>query len=153
MEAALRRRLVRDESGMTLVELLNVLVLMGILLAIAVPSYLGLKDRTNQTAAKSNLRNIVPAVLAYGAHNAPHSSSDPDLPDSTDVGYHGLDKTLLLAYDPTIDTSKYWATSSADDTFCIYTWVASWTAYEAGPGAPIEVTPSSSFDSSTCGPS
>ena len=38
MGAPLLRRLIRDERGMTLVELMNVLVIMGILMLIAVPA-------------------------------------------------------------------------------------------------------------------
>ena len=144
------RKLMADESGMTLLELLDVLVIMGILLLIAVPSYLGLKDRTNQAAAKSNLGAIVPAVVLYGADNQPNSRTDPN-GNPSDSGYANLTPALLQThYDPTLDPTKYAVANATSTGYCLYTWVDAWTAAKNGPNAPVTVSLSSSFNPATC---
>ena len=53
------------EEGFTLLELLVVLAVIGILLAIAVSSYLGYAGRAADNTAKANIRAAMPAVEAY----------------------------------------------------------------------------------------
>ena len=59
-----RQRLARNEGGFTLIELLVVLIIIAVLLAIAVPSYLTFKDRAEQRAAGANVRAAIPAAEA-----------------------------------------------------------------------------------------
>jgi type IV pilus assembly protein PilA len=58
----LRKRLERDEDGFTLIELMVVVLIIAILLAIAIPTFLGARNRANDRAAQSSLRNAVTAA-------------------------------------------------------------------------------------------
>jgi type IV pilus assembly protein PilA len=82
----LHMRLRNEESGFTLIELLIVLVIIGVLLAIAVPSYLGFKKRAEKSAAQSNVRAAIPAMEAYYSDNGTYSSVSVTALKSIDSG-------------------------------------------------------------------
>ena len=54
-----------SEQGFTLIELLVVIVILGILVAIAVPSYLSFRGNAAQAAAQANVRSAIPAAEGY----------------------------------------------------------------------------------------
>jgi type IV pilus assembly protein PilA len=102
----LRHRLQREE-GFTLIELLVVIVIIGVLLAIAVPSYLGFKDRAEQKAASADVRSAIPAAEAYYADNG---------------NYGGMTEAILQStYDQGVDLDNVVVTTdtTADDTYCL----------------------------------
>ncbi len=62
------------EDGFTLIELLIVIVVLGVLLAIAVPSYLGFRGRAQDTSAQHALHQTLLAAAAYGTDNDDYST-------------------------------------------------------------------------------
>jgi prepilin-type N-terminal cleavage/methylation domain-containing protein len=112
------------QGGFTLIELLVVIIIIGILLAIAIPSYLGFRDRANNSAAQANVRAAVPAVEAYFADNGT---------------YAGMTLTGLRAsYDQAIKGITI--VSSSSSTYCVRGTSGSKDFYKNGPGGDITAT-------------
>ena len=61
-------------KGFTLIELLIVVVIIGILAAIAIPKFANTKSKAYVTAMKSDLRNLVTAEEAYFADSSKYTS-------------------------------------------------------------------------------
>ena len=130
--AKLQKRLRSEESGFTLIELLIVLVIIGILLAIAVPSYLGFKDRANKAAAQANVRSAIPAVEAYYSDNGSYSGMDIATGTAPNTGgLKGIDAGIKL--------DKVTVTGGGTGyTLCAVN--GSWYASVTGPGGAITTT-------------
>jgi prepilin-type N-terminal cleavage/methylation domain-containing protein len=67
--------MLRDTKGFTLIELLIVVVIIGILAAIAIPQFASTKEKAFDATAKSDVRNAMAAMEAYFADNQTYSDA------------------------------------------------------------------------------
>ena len=63
-------RTLREQHGFTLIELLVVILIIGVLAAVALPTFLGQRDKGFDADAKSNARNLQTMVESCGVDNA-----------------------------------------------------------------------------------
>lgn len=91
----------RTQRGVTLIELMMVIVILGILAAISVPSYRQYLLRANRTDAKSALMQLQAAEEKFYLQNNAYTDKITDappaglgMPDSTTHGYYQLKVNL-----------------------------------------------------------
>lgn len=119
------RKLLKDEKGFTLIELMVVVVIIGILAAIAVPAFSDASDKAKVSKAKADLRTIESALEIYYAEHGeyPDADSDNTLPDVLeDDGY-----IKTIPEDPWGHTYVY---KPADDN-------KSYELYSEGPNSSV----------------
>ena len=141
MLQAIRRRLQGPpDAGFTLIELMVVVLIIAILIAIAIPTFLGARQRAQDRAAQSNLRNALTAEKSYYTDKQAYTQTQADLtaiepsltfdaaadsaPSIGKVSYSASGGTVILATKSASNTCFYvkdvvtTGTTYAKDTTC-----------------------------------
>ena len=89
IKSALERRLAgaKGDEGFSLIELLVVVIIIGILAAIAIPIYIGVQNSAKDSAVQSDLTNIKTAIVAFQTANP--GSTTLAANDLDNYGYKG----------------------------------------------------------------
>jgi type IV pilus assembly protein PilA len=130
------RHLSSIEAGFTLIELLTVMLILGILTAIAIPAFLNQRHKAYDAAAKTQVRKAATAEEIYATDN--HDVYASETIDVNDVG-------PLAMIEPTLkDTPSVTATANGS---------IGYTLVSTAAGSPADVftyTDSSGTVSRTC---
>ena len=117
---------IKQEQGFTMIELLIVMIVMMILLTIAFPAYLSLRDRARDSAAKKALGDIAPALILYNGDNGGYSNVTPS--------------KLKSAYN--FDVKKVSIFLPTQTSYCLKAKVGVRVWYKVGPaGIPTQTKP------------
>ncbi len=131
----MRTRLNKDE-GFTLIELMVVVLIIAILVAIAIPTFLGQRKNAQDSAAKSNVRNALATEKAYFSVNQVFTATTADLaaiepnlfgtgadPVSVVIGTGGVSVCLTQQ-------------SAGGDYFSVWDGTTAGTVYRVNAAAP-----------------
>jgi prepilin-type N-terminal cleavage/methylation domain-containing protein len=135
----------RGEEGFSLIELIIVMGIISILMAVAVPAYMGFSGRAEVSVAQSNVRAVIPAVERFYSDNETYVGLD----NAASASVPGL-----AHYDPATASKVTIAATPAPSQsgYCIYSTAGHATYFKHGPAGDVTKDPGPNMtdcDSST----
>jgi type IV pilus assembly protein PilA len=131
MMTAIRRNLSRDE-GFTLIELMVVVMIIAVLIAIAIPSFLGFRKSAQDRSAQSEVRNVLLAEKAFWLEEGDYTETAADitaLEPNASVAADPADGVYLDLNAASSDVVCITRTADSGNTFSVWESATAGTYY------------------------
>jgi len=116
----MRKRL-NQEEGFTLIELMVVVLIIAVLVAIAVPSFLGFRNRAQDRSAQADLRNVLLSEKAHWTDNGAYTATEADLKvfePGIEIGVVAIGTVTSAANAG--EAHVTWTAGATEDVVCMY---------------------------------
>ena len=134
MMKTIRQGLKRDQ-GFTLIELMVVVMIIAVLIAIAIPSFLGFRKSAQDRSAQSEIRNVLLSEKAFWLENGDYTATTTDITAfEPNANRHASDLTVgvVLSLNATdSDIVCMSRTAESGNTFAVWESASGGTYYGA----------------------